>query len=282
MKESIIAILIFCLFPSYKPVGADANTIFLPPGVTIVKTPIILKSGQSLIGDNSTLYLESGANCPVVIAGSDEDFPTVSRDIFIYGIEIDGNKQNQEFEIEKRGHIRNNGISVRNADNVIISNVSVRNCRSGGLVLERGSRRVSVLNSVFSENYFDGIAGYESEGCLLYNLQSTQNEAAGISLDLNFNKNTIVSTSINGNKKEGIFMRHSNYNRFSNLSISGNGGDSVFIALSELPGSAAKFNVFSDIYFFLNKGDFKINDSDCVGNKLIRPIFSDDGLVVKF
>ena len=282
MKASIVAILIFCLFPSYKPVGADANTIFLPPGVTIVKTPIILKSGQSLIGDNSTLYLESGANCPVIIAGSDEDFPTVSRDIFIYGVEIDGNKANQQFEIEKRGHIRNNGISVRNADNVIISNVSVRNCRSGGLVLERGSRRVAVLNSVFSENFFDGVAGYESEGCLLYNLESTQNEAAGISLDLNFDKNTILYSSINGNKKEGIFMRHSNYNRFSNLSISGNGGDSVFIALSELPKSAAKFNVFSDIYFFLNKGDFKINDLDCIGNKLIRPIFSDDGLVVKF
>ena len=281
MKSSIAAILLFCLFPSTPKADLDANTIFLPPGVTIVKTPIILKSGQSLIGDNSTLYLESGANCPVVIAGSDEDFPTVSRDIFIYGVEIDGNKDNQEHEIEKRGHIRNNGISVRNSDNVIISNVSVRNCRSGGLVLERGSRRVSVINSKFSNNYFDGVAGYESEGCLLYNLDISGNCAAGISLDLGFNSNTVLQSLVQNNGREGIFMRHSNHNRFSDMSISGNGGDSVFIALSELPGSAAKFNVFSDVSFFCNRGEFRVG-RECVGNELVRPVFLDRDLAVKF
>lgn len=73
-------------------------------------------------------------------------------------------------------------------------------------------------------------------------------------------------------------MRHSNFNQFSLMSISNNGGDSIFIAKSELPGSEASFNIFSDLKFSGNRGGWRVNDKECIGNVFLRSGFAEDKL----
>lgn len=222
----------------------------------------------------------------MIIVGDDNPDPLfLVENVSISSIKLIGNKQNQEWEgwlgdpNKKEHSIRNNGITVRHAKSVVINNVDVSDCRSGGIVIERGSSDISVINSTCSRNFFDGIAAYESTNVFLYNLNLVNNDYAGASFDLDFNHNTIANCYVAHNKKEGVFMRHSSRNIFDRLVFSGNAGYSIFLAQSELEGSAAKFNLFLECSFSDAGETMRINDSSCTGNLMIDSKFESTNLI---
>lgn len=279
MKTILFFSILFCFVQAPLEFAYSPNVRLLPSGETIIYSPIILSSGESLIGSNSTLKLADGANCPVIIIGdplSDPGYETT--DVYISGINIKGNSSSQRHEgwggdpnVSNKHAIRNSGIVVRRASKILIDKVSVDGATSGGIVIERGCRDVSVINCKLSSSVFDGVAVYESENIFISDSTFTGNGFAGISADLNF-KNSLVSNCVaSNNGAQGIFLRHSRGNTFINMTISDNLKQGVFLAKSELPESEAMNNIFFDISFSKNPENFRINDKECLNNALVRP-----------
>jgi hypothetical protein len=123
------------------------------------------------------------------------------------------------------GYIRNNGVTVRGADDVTIRNVSVQGALSGGITLEKRSGNLVVENLTSRHNLYDGFAAYETtpdSQSVFRHLRFEDNLHAGISIDLNFNGNAFDDFQIVGNHDVGIFARDSADNSFSNFLIEGN------------------------------------------------------------
>jgi hypothetical protein len=230
-------------------IALDSNSSIRLPNKTIeVDAPIILsRSNQKLIGGtNTVLVLKSNANCPVIIIGLQENVPI--QKVSIENIRIDGNRLQQTNETWKPsglGHLMyNNGIIVQNARSVSIKNVTVYNCRSGGLVSTYHVSRLTVDSSEFYNNQFDGIACYQTTKSVFKNSKTHDNLAAGISLDLDFNRNDFKNMDVYNNDI-GIFMRKSNGNMFDRIYMAGNRSHDIFMSsVDDLPNTGCSQNTF--------------------------------------
>ena len=173
-----LLIILSIIFMSFKNKN---KSIVFGPGEHEIDSPIILKSGDSLIGNKTVLRLKDNSNCPVIIIGDLSENPIESNSISVSGISIDGNMSNQTSEYySKADFIRNNGILIRHSSNVLIENVKIYNCRSGGIVSEKHCKEITIRDSVLSKNFFDGLACYETTKSLFINLICEKNNAAGM------------------------------------------------------------------------------------------------------
>jgi hypothetical protein len=153
--------------------------------------------------------------------------------------------------------LRNNGISLRRVTDVLVERVHVRGARSGGLVAEHGTRRLTVRDFTSSDNHFDGLGAYRTEDSLFTGLHLHDNgkgpeagqPGAGLSFDLDFVGNVVTSSVIANSRDVGLFMRDSRRNVFSAIQIRDSGSHGAFVAENpDLPdGGPASCNMFSGI-----------------------------------
>ena len=130
----------------------SGGTVILKSGVYSVIHPICLsRDNLTLRGTGATtiLRLADTANCPVVIMGSISNYPTeVVKNLRVCDLDVDGNRDNQQVEcwnIQGEGdEIRNNGLTIRSVCDASVERVRSYRCRSGGLVTEKGVRRLTV------------------------------------------------------------------------------------------------------------------------------------------
>ncbi len=178
-------------------------------------------------GASTLLQLAAGANSPVLVIGNTSTPPaTTRRHIKVSSLTIDGNWSQQAWECwggacDSGGltYIRNNAITVRGAEDVLIEAVAVHSARSGGLVTEKVVRRLTVRDFTSYGNFFDGLAAYETEDSLFSGLYLHDNPYAGMSLDIGFNHNLVSDALLADNGKQGVFMRDSRDNLFQGLQI---------------------------------------------------------------
>lgn len=258
------------------------GTIVLGPTLFPIAKPIVIdRDGVELrgIGRETVLRLVDGANCSVVVVGSlSTPVHRIVRNVRVGHLVIDGNRGTQQFECcggpcdtGAMTFIRNNGITVRGAEDIRIENVATHNCRSGGVVLEKVCRRVHIVDLESYNNEFDGLAAYETEDSVFEQLHLHDNRSAGFSIDWKFNRNLVIDSSFTGNGSQGIFMRDSNDNVFRNLYLRDNGQQGVFVAETrEIPDSACRRNRFERIRATGNKTQgIRINDASCVDNLIV-------------
>ena len=262
---------------SLPPAGGQ---VLIPTGVYTCDSPIILDhSHTSLKGVGSVrLKLADRANAPLIIMGQVQTPPTPTTDIEVANLFLDGNKDQQQFECwsgdctnDGKTTIRNNGISVRGLSDGHVADVSIDGARSGGIVSEHSCYRLKVERLTSMHNYFDGLAGYETYQSLYSDLLLAENQAAGISLDGQFNSNKFDGVQILKNKNVGIFVRESNKNLFVNLNIEDSGSHGIFLAQSEAPNSCPENNIFQNLEVDRSRGaGFRLNDV-CRGNRISGP-----------
>jgi hypothetical protein len=215
----------------------SGGTVILKAGVYSVIQPICLsRDNLTLRGAGSTtiLRLADTANCPVVIMGSTSNYPTeVVKNLRVCDLDIDGNRDNQQVEcwnIQGEGdEIRNNGLTIRSVSDASVERVRSYRCRSGGLVTEKGVRRLTVSDYAAWDNHFDGLAAYVTEDSLFTQMVLRDNHGAGLSLDHKFNHNTISDTILADNGC-GIFMRDSRENLFQGVTIRNSREHGVFMS----------------------------------------------------
>ena len=126
---------------SAPPEGA---TIVLSPGTYTCSEPVVLDRDNLTLrgtGPSTILRLANGANAPVVVIGQTQTPPAVRRNIRLSDLTIDGNRQNQTFECylgpcSAQNPLRNNGITLRHVEDVVVEKVYAKSARSGGMVTE--------------------------------------------------------------------------------------------------------------------------------------------------
>ena len=241
-------------------------------------------------GSSTVLRLADHANRPVLIVGQTVAVPTTIRArVQIVDLSIDGNRAQQDFECSAgpctaTDFLRNNGISLRRVEDVLIEHVTVRDARSGGLVPELGSRRVTVRDFTTFGNAFDGIAAYQTEDSRFTGLYLHDNDGAGMSLDIDFNNNIVEGGVLAGNKDVGIFMRDSADNLFQGLQIRDSGSFGMFLAQVDTDTTKpAAGNTF--VGFVISRSGqnpakggapMRVNDASCVDNLVVGAQFVDN------
>lgn len=272
----------------------------LPPeGGIIVLGPTLFPVSKSIIidrdgveirgaGTDSILRLTDGANCSVIVIGSTTTpIPRITRDVAVRHLAVDGNRGAQEYEC-CGGHcdgggltlIRNNGITIRGAEDIRIENVATHNSRSGGIVLEKNCRRVHIKQLDSYNNEFDGFAAYETEDSVFTQMKLHHNRSAAISLDWKFNRNIVSDSVLSDNGSQGIFMRDASENEFKSLMIRDNGEQGIFMAETrEISNTPCLRNRFDQLTVTGNKTQgIRVNDASCVGNIITQSNFSGNKL----
>ncbi len=240
---------------------------------------VIDHNGVDLRGQGSAtvLVLANGANAPVLVIGSPLHVPpTPRKNVHVSDLVIDGNRLNQTSEClggapcSASNWLRNNGITLRRVEDVIIERVTVHSARSGGLVTELVCRHVTVSDFRSNDNQLDGLAGYETESSRFAGLYLHDNLAAGISVDIAFNKNVIADSILESNRSVGIFMRDSRDNLFDGLLIENSGEHGVFLAQVDTDATKpATGNTFTGLVVAGSAGaGVRANDASCVNNLL--------------
>ena len=261
--------------------------ILLASGTYILREPLVLdRDDIELSGDQEStiLMLADHSDCPLVVIGPMETPPTrkVSR-VALRKLTLDGNRFNQANECNGGpcdngglSFIRNNALTIRSAEDVRVERVTARAARSGGLVLEKNSRRIHVSDFTSTQNHFDGFAAYETEESIFTRMYLHNNEAAGISIDLRFDRNIISHARLENNGSQGIFMRDSNFNNFNHLTVSGNGAQGIFVAqANDQNNTPCTGNIFSDLKVTGSGGaGFRVNDVSCIANVLANSVFT--------
>ena len=135
------------------------------------------------------------------------------------------------------------------------------------------------------DNQYDGLACYLTEDSHFSQLFLHDNLAAGISLDLDFDHNTIDGAVLTGNDL-GIFMRQSKNNIFAGLKIQKCRHHGVFMAQTvaatrsgwELsPGTACTGNSFDNLSIIGCGGKaFLVNNDSCTNNVISGGQFCDN------
>ena len=262
------------------PAGGE---VVLTAGRYLVKEPIQLQhDNQTLrgLGASTVLYLADGANCPVIIMGSLTASPTKpTKGLRLADLLVDGNRKKQHKEIWRflpsGAGVYNNGVDVWGAADSTVEGVVCCHCCSGGMVVSTGTRRLTVQDYTAYDNQFDGLACYQTQHSLFSHLNLHDNIAAGISLDLNFDRNVIQDAVLTGNDL-GIFMRQSCSNEFQGVTIQNSRHHGVFMAETAVrtatgwqlsPGTECMNNTFSKLLISHCAGKaFIVNDVGCSHN----------------
>ncbi|HET7626751.1 MAG TPA: right-handed parallel beta-helix repeat-containing protein [Verrucomicrobiae bacterium] len=254
--------------------------VVLPAGRIEVRQPIVLsRDGQSLrgAGGKTVLFLADNANCPVIIMGEPVNHPKLVKHLRVSDLFIDGNRAHQQqecWQINGDGsQIRNNGITAQNVSDSIIENVTTARARSGGVVTTANTRRLTVRGLNSFDNYFDGVACFQSDHCTFTNLNLHDNAGgAGISLDGNVHHNVFDNVKLARNDI-GIFMRWSRDNQFGDISIRDSRHYGVFIAENMDVAFNNKIqpecinNTFARLTADgCGSGAFRVNDASCTNN----------------
>ena len=257
----------------------EGGVIVLGRGTFRISQPVVIDRDDVELrgqGRDTVLQLMPGANCPVLVIGSLLTPPgRVVRHVTVRNLLVDGNREGQQFECyggpcdgRNQTALRNNGLTIRGAEDILVAEVVTRHARSGGLVLEKHCRRVRLERFEAYDNEFDGVAAYETEDSDFNGLNLHHNRSAGFSFDWRFNHNRVADTVASDNGSQGIFMRDSIGNTFDRVTLRGNGEQGIFIAETRtLPGTACRYNRFRSAVITGNKTQgIRINDASCNPN----------------
>jgi hypothetical protein len=273
------------------------GVVYLSEGEYICEKSIVINRNNVTLkgsGGATILKLKDNANVPVLIIGETIPIPTITRrNITISDLIIDGNRLEQSRECSLIGPcsganaLRNNGITLRKVENIIIERVTTHSTRSGGLVSELSCENVTIKDFTSYNNYFDGIAGYETKDSNFTNLALFNNCAAGVSLDINFSKNTmsniniyidsnISCSSTPSSGDVGMFIRDSHSNIFKNIKIHDMLNHGIFVAqVNEDISTGPKGNLFSTMILGNNAGfGIIFNDASATDNVLVSTIMT--------
>jgi nitrous oxidase accessory protein NosD len=216
----------------------EGGTVRVRAGTYVVAQGIhVNRSNVTILGEQGVVVrLGEHVNQPVFLIGTDEEIAsTVTENIRISEMQIDGNKDFQDSETDPaRPWIRNNGIDVRMVRDLRIDNVDIHHARSGGVVVAWKSRRIFISNSCFHHNFFDGIALYDSEDIQVSNFICYENEAAGLSMDSELRHVLFDNGSVKNNGDVGVFARDSEDLSFHSLLIFGSASDGCFLSHATL------------------------------------------------
>lgn len=269
---------------------AEGGRVMLGAGTFMVSEPLVIdRDNVELSGDQelTVLKLSDRVDIPLLVVG--QTVTPIQRrvsGVTVRKLILDGNRLAQDHECNGGpcdngglSFIRNNALTIRGAEDIRIEHVTTRAARSGGVVLEKECRRITISDFTSHDNHYDGFAAYETEESVFTRMYLHSNAAAGISADIRFNRNIISHARLENNGSQGIFMRDSNFNNFTNLTIDRNGAQGIFIAQADdAQNTPCTGNVFSNLTVTNSRrAGLRVNDISCIANTVAKSLFQQNG-----
>lgn len=241
--------------PPRSTIRVRAGTYLVSASIDVPRDDITIE-GE---GGKTLFILAANADAPVFVLGEPTPAtPTLTRRrILLRRLRVNGNRSQQTGELATapgRGHLRNNCVTVRQADDVVLQDLELANCRSAGAALEQTCRRIELLRIHAIHNEIDGVAwDGEVYNSRLRDSHLVDNGWSGLSMDLGASDNVIERNLIAGNARVGIFLSNADRNLFRDNIIERNGEDGVFILDQTIePGQASTDNVFAGNHVLFN------------------------------
>jgi hypothetical protein len=268
---------------------ATGGVVDIPAGTYDCSRMIVLKKSHVRIRgegrDVTTLRLADRSPAPLLVIGDDHvvlapngNWVTETRvaDITVSDLTVDGNVANQDVTMEcgngpcdgDVSNIRNNAITIRGGSQITIRRVTTHGAISGGLVTEKYCDHLLVSDFISYGNHFDGFAGYQTEDSVFENINLSRNRGAGISIDIQFNRNRFSGGTLASNGDVGIFARDLHGVVFEFLNITRSGSHGAFLADADAPDTCANDNEFRSVVIQGSHGSGIHIASPCTGNKV--------------
>lgn len=260
---------------------SDSIVIKIAPGFYEIEESFrINRSNVSIVAESEVMFLlVAGVNQPVIAVGTQKEWvgsSDIIENIRVSGISVDGSKDYQSSEFDwERPWIGNNGIDVRGVRNLEIDSVVARNNRSGGLVISWKSSNVVVTNSLFEQNFFDGVAYHDSSGISTTDCIMRNNQFAGISLDDDLVDLSFTRCLIESNGDVGLFARNTKELRFLDCAFLGSADWAVFLA-HDLKNLGVREAEFKACQFEDNRGGVfmaSVDEGQSSGTRVLNSTF---------
>jgi len=250
-----------------RQAGAQGGgTISLPAGVITVTESIVIDVDHVTLqgqGAGTIIKLANHANRPVIVVGHTSPIPFETvRKIALLDLTVDGNRAHQDFEChtgDSSGddYLRNNGISLRRAEDTRIERVAVHSARCSGLVSELGCNRLTVREFRSFDNRVNGLAGYRTASSDYDRLFLYDNLGAGMTLDWAFEGNSFSSVVVRNNgigiaseteeAPPSVHLGETYDNMFTGLQIRDSAGTGICLSTNRSTGLPAIGNVFQGL-----------------------------------
>ena len=273
--EDIMAI---CVDPVYERGG---GTVILDAGEYRLTEPVHLYDDNLILqGQGAATLLKVGddARIAAIVIGPLDAEPTGDHveNVVVRDLAIDGNMANQSGEswLAPYDYLNANGITVRRGRNVVLENLLIESCRSGGVVTEKGTENFRLSGSISRANYFDGYSCNET-----FNSQIDHNLfediwAAGITSSWQCEQNVFSNNQIINNgfgefgadEDPGIWLDCASNKLFSGNVNQSSAGNGIWL-LNNTAGARTDFNYFdgnriadnAHYGIFMDKGDDSIS-----------------------
>lgn len=223
-----------------KVLNSGGGTVFVRAGTYIISKYLHIRAGNLTLqgeGAATEIYLADNAQTsnivvgPITVMNPDEDLSVIPvENVVIRDLSINGNKNGQPSEAwaSPYQYIMVSGITIRYAKNITISNVSVVNARSAGILVEKSTYGFLLDEVDIRESAFDGFSCNKSYNGRVTNSRFKQNTYAGITAtcdcsDNIFNNNDISLNGLGSTKAPGIYLAEAHRNHFSDNKIESNG-----------------------------------------------------------
>jgi hypothetical protein len=233
---------------------AEGGRVHLSGGEYFCDFPIVINKDNILLsGEGPSITLISarpGLAMPVILIGepyADESGLPLRETVgvTVENLAVNGNMDKHadaahnecyEYTLKKsvdchyaRNLVRNNGITVRRARGARIYNVLTYAAVSGGIVTEKVTNDLLIDGFESFKNFYDGFAGYQTQGSVIRNINIHDNYFSGISVDLGFIGNTFDGGMVYNNIDNGVFSANVGSNTYLNLNLFENKNHGFYI-----------------------------------------------------
>jgi hypothetical protein len=230
----------------------EGGRIRLVAGTYMCAHPVVIdRNNVDLAGagqGRTILKAFAGKPVPLLVIGSIRNtdhnqfgvpYPDrVTRNVSVSGLTVDGNYHTHPNPksvecwdpvtaqsnncLGDSTSIRNNGLTVRRAEDIKVNDFGAIANYSGGIVTEKYCKNLLMDNFTVADNFYDGFAGYETTASVFRNFHANGNHYSGLSADIDFKGNIFEGGEMRGNHDNGLFSHAVSANIYRNLEVHGN------------------------------------------------------------
>ena len=215
---------------SHQTVCFDAGEFRLDGMLHLERSNVTLRGAGPAA---TTLRLQEGLSSPVLVLGDvhHQEPDMTIRNVTVEDLAIRGRANDGEEFSEERPYLSNSALIVRRGENIDITDLDIRDCRSACVLTEYHSSDVSIADNVIAGAKWDGISLNRAGTTRIVGNTIRDNVAAGITVEY-LENSEIANNVITDNGSHGLYLADAEHNRFADNRISGNAEAGVYLTCS--------------------------------------------------
>jgi parallel beta-helix repeat protein len=218
------------------PADVSPATLCLSKGTyPIVNLVHIERNGVHLrgVGADTVVQMKDGVQQPLFVIGDyvNQQPAHPVENVSIENMRIVGTTHLEHEFMPERPYLSNSAVVVRAGKHILLSGLTVTQCRSACLLSEFDTTDLTIRKSDVSGATWDGLSFNRSSHIQVLDNNIHDNVAAGITTE-HMEDSVVRGNRLERNGSQGVYLSDSNRNRFESNSIIGNKTAGVILACS--------------------------------------------------